>query len=188
MDKQQEELKGILRQIERRTGYKFPLNLFVIKETEHMKRHWTVDGGYNWLEGLIYLRPSLFVPFIVTKETIEESKKQLQNTTFTDRPISDKEALHFIKYKEKNRRQQLKRVVAHECGHYLHDICFQGKALRIPLEGSAHKKYARKNAKENFAVLFEEYVLQEIEQDTKRYQFMDNLLNKISPIRFIQTY
>ena len=93
---------------------------------------------------------------------------------YTDEQIAE--------YKER-RVQETKmdkvKVLIHEFGHSLHHSCYGFAGKRIPVIGSKMKWYCRKNAKENFAVAFTEYVLREIEEDSPRYKRMDAIVKAI---------
>jgi len=93
---------------------------------------------------------------------------------YTDEQIAE--------YKERRIRETKMdkvKVLVHEFGHYLHHNCYGFEGKRIPIAGSKMKKYCQKNAKENFAVAFTEYVLREIKEDSPRYKRMDAIVKAI---------
>ena len=64
------------------------------------------------------------------------------------------------------------RTVIHEVGHWVHCNYFHNKAMYI----KCGSDYAKKNADENFAVAFEQYVLGETVNDPTRHKHIERIL------------
>jgi len=77
-------------------------------------------------------------------------------------------------------------VIAHECGHYVHDNYFGNWALRIPIKGGGgtHGRNSHKNPRENFADGFAEYVLDLfLRKDSKRAKKMQGIIDRLQRIQ-----
>ncbi len=177
----EKELQNCLFIIKQRTGVSIPVTTFQFQETKIMKKKWTVNGEYNPLGTVISLRPSLGSLYDYRqKEDREKCKKILCNIMMDYKrvdEISDVEVKMYIQNTNNYSISEFKRVVYHECGHYIHDKYFHNKPMRLPTEDS--REYAKKNAKENFAVAFEEYMTDKLDKSSKRYQKMEDIIYEL---------
>ena len=180
-----DEIKQAVKTIYDRTGLLIP-DIFYLEENEKMKKRWTIRGTYDPLSHRISLRPSLFIPV-----TDVDYYTKLLNRWYKEYDASGatpEQVAFFMQEQEKSRRQDNQITIIHECGHYIHNIYFYNKGMRIPYDAPNITQYARKNCLENFATAFTSYVLKLIPIDCKRYQKMESLIEECRERQSVRSY
>lgn len=158
---QQEIVRKALDMIFERTGIQFNENNVIIEMTDIFKKHRMWNGYYSYGD-CVYIHPSLF--------NVEE-QAVWQPFWQPDMPKEE-----YIRIKKEMLLNTAIEVIAHEIGHWVHYHYFDNKGMHICGAGG---KLARKNARENFAVAFQQYVQQTLPAHNKRYQRMRTILSKI---------
>lgn len=172
-----EEIAVALQLIKEKTGIDVP-DIFKKEETKLMKKKWTVVGeyqpfGFEPYYCAIYLRPSLDVMM-----TYDDAYRTMTNMGCTI--TCDEQVMEYLKAVNQSRKWSKIGHIIHECGHFVHDKYFHNKAMYLPVVENSHRvEKAHQNARENFAVAFEEYVLDKIPKESKRYKKIETILHSI---------
>lgn len=162
---QQEIVHKALDMIFERTGIQFNENNVIVEMTDVFKKHKLWNGYYSYGDH-VYIHPSLF--------NIEE---QAVWQPFWQSDIPKEE---YIRIKKEMLLNTAIEVITHEIGHWVHYKYFNNKGMHIC---GASGKLARKNARENFAVAFQQYVQKTLPDHNKRYQRMQTILSKIESVK-----
>lgn len=162
---QHEIVHKALNMIFERTGIQFNEDNVIIEMTDVFKTHKLWNGYYSYGD-YVYIHPSLF--------NIEE---KIAQQPFWSLDIPKEE---YIRIKKEMLLNTAIEVIAHEIGHWVHHKYFDDKGMYIC---DARGKLAKKNARENFAVAFQQYVQKTIPDNSKRYQRMQAIIAKINKMR-----
>lgn len=155
-------IKEALNAVYEKTGIMFSRENIIIVMTDEFRKNPFYNGYYAY-GTKIYIRPSLF-------EIDEEKFRQIFQNIKDVYSMTEDE---FIKIKISQSLSLIKEVIIHEIGHWVHELYFGSKGMHIGEAGG----YARKNAKENFAVAFQQYVEETLPAHNKRYQKMHKILS-----------
>lgn len=173
------EIQNAISLIKEKTGISIPDNIFIIGLTDRMKDTWYSMGEYIAFAEKIYLRPSLLTP--ITESDYNEYEQMLNDPAHSmgSEKMTKEQVVEFMSRKEAERKKNVIRVIVHECGHYVHYKYFGGQGMNIPRDTKVRSN-SMKNARENFADAFTDYVLELVPADSKRYIKMVELLNNVA--------
>lgn len=187
----EKEIDIVLNLIKEKTSVIIPQNIIFIEETEWMKKKKTLAGTY--FENRISLNPDIFSIRTDREYYKEEAFGNTIRYNGALSRIDTEEKLTIFMNQEIQRKilWNIHYVIAHECGHYVHDNYFGNCALRIPIKsgGGTHGRNSHKNPRENFADGFAEYVLDLfLKKDSKRAKRMRSIIDGIRYIKENEDY
>ena len=168
------EIRDALKFIKEKTGITVPITLFdVYNDRKFFGRHKYSSAYYNPCKGIV-IRPEIFDP-------VDLPVARLKYAMFGTPLIPDgtgklrkQTKREYIKMLQDQRIDRIREVVCHEVGHWIHFRYFNFKPMYI--RGS--RGYARKNALENFAVGFQQWIMHRIGTGGVRYKRMDYIMTK----------
>lgn len=160
--------------IKQKTNLEIPLNIIDVERmvSKNTRIPMIRDGYFNAAENKIRLNPSLIKPYMLSND-FKELVVKLRNNI----PLQNEKELNLI-YHSMNNSNFLDAlsVIIHEYGHWIHYTYYYNQSFRIPISFSTRPAYAKRNPRENFAVAFEEYILDLIPVTSKRYIKIKNII------------
>jgi hypothetical protein len=177
------EINTILNLIKTKTNITIP-DIIHIEETDRMRERKSIAGTY-W-DNRISINPNIFDIHTDREYYREKAEKEIIYINGKHSRIDTEDKLtEYMNNVIKNTiLWRVHYVIAHECGHYVHDKYFGNLPQRIPIKDGfgTHGMNSRKNPRENFADGFAEYVLDLFwKADSKRAKRMNALIKKIQP-------
>lgn len=187
-----EEINKVLTMVKEKTGVVVPSDMIFVEETQRMRDKGqngkTLDGIYYSDSQKIFLNPNIFA-------RVHTDREYYRKLVWNDM-VKLGGRVEIINTEEKlteyiNERvpreilREIQFVIAHECGHYVHHKYFGGWGLRIPIKHGfgINGRNSHKNARENFADGFAEYVLDLFsKKDSSRAKKMASIIEKIREI------
>lgn len=187
-----EEIDKVLAIVKEKTGVVIPSDMIFVEETDRMRTKnrngMTTDGVYYYDEEKIYLNPSIFSSVHTDREYWKERAENdtvRLNGKFTVIDTEEKFEAYMKESIHNKILWNIQFVIAHECGHYVHSKYFGCWGLRIPIKHGfgSNGRNSRKNATENFADGFAEYVLDLfLKKDGPRAKKMESIVERIRQI------
>lgn len=168
------EIRDALKFIKEKTGITVPITLFdVFDDRKFFGRHKYSSAYFNPCKGIV-IRPEIFTP-------VDLPVARLKYAMFGTPLIADENGKlrkqtkrEYIKMLQDRRIDRIREVVCHEVGHWVHYRYFNF----IPMYIRGGRGYARKNALENFAVGFQQWIMNRLGTGSVRYKRMNYIMTK----------
>lgn len=168
------EIRDALKFIKEKTGITVPITLFdVYNDRTFFGRHKYSSAYYNPCKGIV-IRPEIFDPVDLPVARLKYAMFGTPLIPDGNGKLKKQTKREYIKMLQDQRIDRIREVVCHEVGHWIHFRYFNFKPMYI--RGS--RGYARKNALENFAVGFQQWIMNRLGTGSVRYKRMDYIMTK----------
>lgn len=158
-----------------KTGIIVPPSIFDVRDDAffHSRRgkQTAIVNGFYRLNGIV-IRPDVFAPFNL--EVALRWFNEIGDNLVTDKNgrLKRETKTEYLSRMEEKHLYDIREVIVHEIGHWVHDNYWGYKPMYIQNRGG----YARKNQKENFAVAFQQYVMDAVPKFSPRYKKMEEII------------
>lgn len=168
------EIRDALKFIKEKTGITVPITLFdVFDDRKVFGRHKYWSAYFNPCKGIV-IRPEIFTPVDIPVARLKYAMFGTPLIADENGKLRKQTKREYIKMLQDHRIDHIREVVCHEVGHWVHYRYFNF----IPMYIRGGRGYAHKNALENFAVGFQQWIMNRLGTGSVRYKRMNYIMTK----------
>jgi hypothetical protein len=169
-----QEIRDALKFIKEKTGITVPITLFdVFDDRKFFGRHRYASAYFNPCLGIV-IRPEVFNPVDLPVARLKYAMYGTPLIADETGKLRKQTKREYIKMCQNRRIERIREVVCHEVGHWIHYRYFNFNPMYI----RGGRGYARKNALENFAVGFQQWIMNRLGTGSVRYKRLDYIMTK----------